>query len=207
MLCAIAVDSCLPTDLAALEAVKASLTESNLGLFNTWFGTDCCLNWYGVSCDPSTRRVVDLNLRGESEDPILSKSGQSGSIAPEICNLDSLTTLVLADWKGLCAVCLCYPAYLPARLEFDSGWIVAGEGRWRAPGLVEEAGGGGRGRWVPKEEIWVPSSRENPVTGIRQSVTGVRCPAAGDRSPVSGGRLPESEVPAKSFHVEEVGAK
>lgn len=99
------VDSCSPSDLAALKAVKASLTESHLGLFNSWTGTDCCVNWYGVSCNPATRRIVDINLRGESEDPILSKSGQSGfmsgSIAPEICNLDSLTTLVLADWKGI----------------------------------------------------------------------------------------------------------
>ncbi|CAB4268048.1 unnamed protein product [Prunus armeniaca] len=105
--CAIisSVNSCSPADLAALKAFKTGLTDSHLGLFNSWVGTDCCVNWYGVSCDPETKRVVDINLRGESEDPILTKSGQSGfmsgSISPEICKLDRLTTLIVADWKGI----------------------------------------------------------------------------------------------------------
>ena len=41
------------------------------------------------------------------------------------------------------AVCLYYLAHLPARLEFDPGWIVAGEGRF----LLACAGVDGGGRW------------------------------------------------------------
>ncbi|PON86272.1 LRR domain containing protein [Trema orientale] len=98
-----AVSSCTPSDRAALMAFKDALSEPYLGIFQSWTGTDC-VQWYGVSCD-ETGRVVDINLRGESEDPILTKAGRcgymTGSISPEICNLDRLTTFVLADWKGV----------------------------------------------------------------------------------------------------------
>ncbi|KAJ6896040.1 DNA damage-repair/toleration protein [Populus alba x Populus x berolinensis] len=97
--------SCTPSDLAALLAFKSSLKEPYLGIFNTWSGTNCCSNWYGISCDPTTGRVADINLRGESEDPIFEKAGRSGymtgSINPSICKLDRLSTLILADWKGV----------------------------------------------------------------------------------------------------------
>ncbi|URE48435.1 DNA-damage-repair toleration protein [Musa troglodytarum] len=67
---------------------------------------NCCSRWYGVSCDPTTGRVADITLRGESEDPILARAGHSGGlmsgrISPEICRLDRLTTLILADWKQI----------------------------------------------------------------------------------------------------------
>jgi hypothetical protein len=97
------VKSCPPSDRAALLAFKAALTEPNLGLFNSWSGFDCCRNWHGVSCNPTTWRVTDINLRGDSEDPIFqNKSGyMTGEISPEICKLDELTTLVVADWKSI----------------------------------------------------------------------------------------------------------
>ncbi|KAM4082501.1 hypothetical protein ACJW30_11G179300 [Castanea mollissima] len=100
------VNSCPPSDRAALLAFKAALTEPYLGIFNTWTGNDCCSSkWYGVNCDPTTNRVADINLRGESEDPIFVKSGRTGymtgSISPEICKLDRLTNLIVADWKGI----------------------------------------------------------------------------------------------------------
>ena len=100
------INSCPPSDRAALLAFKAALTESYLGIFSTWTGNDCCSSkWYGVNCDPTTNRVADINLRGESEDPIFEKSGRTGymtgSISPEICKLDRLTNLIVADWKGI----------------------------------------------------------------------------------------------------------
>lgn len=102
---AASVNSCSPSDRAALLAFKSSLQEPYLGIFNSWTGNDCCLNWYGVSCDPNTGRVADLNLRGESEDPIFEKAGRSGlmtgSISPEICKLDRLSIIVIADWKQI----------------------------------------------------------------------------------------------------------
>ncbi|XP_025614995.2 uncharacterized protein [Arachis hypogaea] len=101
----ITVNGCSPSDKASLLAFKAALSEPYLGIFKTWSGDNCCLNWYGVSCDATAGRVSDINLRGESEDPIFEKAGRSGymtgKISPEICKLDHLTTLVVADWKAI----------------------------------------------------------------------------------------------------------
>ncbi|KAE8673554.1 hypothetical protein F3Y22_tig00111779pilonHSYRG00076 [Hibiscus syriacus] len=53
------------------------------------------------------RRFTDVSLRGESEDPILQKPGHSnsgymtGSINPSVFQLDKLSTLIIADWKGI----------------------------------------------------------------------------------------------------------
>ncbi|KAF2311998.1 hypothetical protein GH714_027716 [Hevea brasiliensis] len=100
-----AVNGCPPSDRAALLAFKADLHEPYLGIFNSWTGTDCCHDWYGVSCDPETHRVADINLRGESEDPIFGKAGRSGymtgTISPSICKLERLSSLTIADWKGI----------------------------------------------------------------------------------------------------------
>ncbi|KAI3676665.1 hypothetical protein L1987_86277 [Smallanthus sonchifolius] len=99
------VTSCPPSDREALLAFKSGLTEPYLGIFKTWTGTDCCTNWYGISCDPTDGRVNDIILRGESEDKIFEKAGRSGymtgSLSPSICSLDRLTTLIVADWKGI----------------------------------------------------------------------------------------------------------
>jgi len=99
------VRSCPPSDRAALLAFKAALHEPYLGIFNSWAGTDCCHNWYGVSCDMEIKRVADINLRGESEDPIFQKAGRfgymTGSISPSICKLKRLSSLTIADWKGI----------------------------------------------------------------------------------------------------------
>ncbi|GFZ20650.1 leucine-rich repeat (LRR) family protein [Actinidia rufa] len=103
-----AANSCLPSDRAALMAFKAALHEPYLGIFNSWAGHDCCHNWYGVSCDPMTKRVADINLRGESEDPIFEKAHRSGfmtgSISPAICRLNRLSSLTIADWKGISGI-------------------------------------------------------------------------------------------------------
>ncbi|MED6143452.1 hypothetical protein PIB30_006404 [Stylosanthes scabra] len=100
-----AVTSCPPSDRAALLAFKDALTEPNLGIFHNWTGNDCCQGWYGLSCDPNTHRVTDINLRGESQDRIFQKlqltGYMTGNISPEICKLTGLSTLVLADWKGI----------------------------------------------------------------------------------------------------------
>ncbi|KAL5975982.1 hypothetical protein ACLOJK_020312 [Asimina triloba] len=97
--------SCPPSDRAALLAFKSALHEPFLNLFASWTGPNCCRGWYGVACDPTTSRVVDINLRGESEDPILQKAHRSGfmsgRISSFICRLNHLTTLILADWKNI----------------------------------------------------------------------------------------------------------
>ncbi|CAN0893083.1 DNA damage-repair/toleration protein DRT100 [Linum grandiflorum] len=63
-------------------------------------------HYFGVSSDPSTNRVVEINLHGESEDPIFTESDRTsgymtGTISHAICQLDQLTTIVIANWKGL----------------------------------------------------------------------------------------------------------
>lgn len=101
-----AVHSCPPSDRAALLKFRASLTEPhNLGIFDTWTGLDCCNKWHGVSCDSTSRRVADINLRGEAEDPIFEKAHRTGfmtgEISPAICQLSRLSSLTIADWKGI----------------------------------------------------------------------------------------------------------
>ncbi|XP_030453807.1 DNA damage-repair/toleration protein DRT100-like [Syzygium oleosum] len=99
------VDCCPPSDRAALLAFKAALHEPYLGIFNSWTGDDCCHNWYGVSCEAETRRVADINLRGESEDPIFERAKRpgymTGTISSAVCRLKRLTSLTVADWKGI----------------------------------------------------------------------------------------------------------
>ncbi|KAK1409886.1 hypothetical protein QVD17_36415 [Tagetes erecta] len=99
------VNACPPSDRAALLAFKAALHEPYLGIFKSWTGPDCCNKWYGISCDPSTKRVADINLRGESEDPIFQNAHRTGymngSISPAICKLTRLSSVIIADWKGI----------------------------------------------------------------------------------------------------------
>lgn len=99
------VRACPPSDREALLAIKSALHEPYLGIFNSWTGSDCCSGWYGVVCDPRVHRVAEINLRGESEDPIFEKAHRTGfmtgSISPAICNLDRLSSLIIADWKGV----------------------------------------------------------------------------------------------------------
>lgn len=98
-------NACYPSDRAALLAFKAALREPYLGIFNSWKGAECCRGWYGVSCDPESHRVADINLRGESEDPIFEKANRTGymtgTISPAICRLPRLSSLTIADWKGI----------------------------------------------------------------------------------------------------------
>ncbi|KAL2330841.1 hypothetical protein Fmac_018422 [Flemingia macrophylla] len=101
-----AARGCKPSDRASLLAFRKALNEPYLGLFNSWSGANCCSgSWHGISCDATTGRVTDVNLRGESEDPIFVKSGRSGymtgKLSPAICSIDTLTTLIVADWKAI----------------------------------------------------------------------------------------------------------
>ncbi|OMO68550.1 hypothetical protein CCACVL1_19907 [Corchorus capsularis] len=98
------VNSCPPSDRAALLAFKAALHEPYLGIFNSWTGTDCCHKWYGISCDNKSKKVAAINLRGESKD-LFERAGRSGfmtgHISSEICKLTRLSSIIIADWKGI----------------------------------------------------------------------------------------------------------
>ncbi|KAK1402741.1 DNA damage-repair/toleration protein DRT100 [Heracleum sosnowskyi] len=112
-----AVTSCTPSDRAALLAFKAALNEPYIGIFKSWTGSDCCRNWYGVSCDGDNARVTYINLRGESEDPIFRKANRTGymtgTISPDICQLTWLSTIIIADWKGISGFIPDCISYLP----------------------------------------------------------------------------------------------
>ncbi|KAJ1412393.1 Leucine-rich repeat [Sesbania bispinosa] len=99
------VHSCPPSDRAALLAFKEALHEPKFGIFNSWTGADCCHKWYGVSCDRETGRVADINLRGEAEEPIFERAHRTGYmtgyISPAICKLARLSSITVADWKGI----------------------------------------------------------------------------------------------------------
>ncbi|CAO2184196.1 unnamed protein product [Urochloa humidicola] len=108
----LAASACSASDRDALLSIRAALSESHLGVFSTWTGTDCCAGWYGVACDPTTTtttdsRVAELTLRGEAEDAVMAPAGRpasgimSGYISDAVCRLGRLTTLVLADWKQI----------------------------------------------------------------------------------------------------------
>ncbi|KAE8711312.1 60S ribosomal protein L31-like [Hibiscus syriacus] len=94
-----------PSDRAALLAFKAALHEPHLGIFDSWTGTDCCHNWYGIRCDAESHKVADINLRGESQDPIFERAHRTGYmtgfISPDICKLTRLSSITIADWKGI----------------------------------------------------------------------------------------------------------
>ncbi|OIW05724.1 hypothetical protein TanjilG_23510 [Lupinus angustifolius] len=103
------VESCPPSEWAALMAFKAALTEPNIGIFNSWRGTNCCYHWYGINCDPTTHRVADITLRGltiADDNPHVTTNRtatgyMNGSISPSICKLKQLSTLTISDWKGI----------------------------------------------------------------------------------------------------------
>ncbi|KAG5064804.1 hypothetical protein JHK85_005987 [Glycine max] len=82
-----------------------ALNEPYFDLFNLWTGSNYCLNWYGISCNATIDRVTDINLHGESEDPIFEKVGRfgymTGKLSPAICGIDTVTTLVVVDWKDI----------------------------------------------------------------------------------------------------------
>ncbi|KAE9593288.1 hypothetical protein Lal_00028698 [Lupinus albus] len=103
------VESCPPSEWAALMAFKAALTEPNFGIFNSWRGTNCCYHWYGINCDPTTRRVADITLGGltiADHNPHVTTNRtatgyMTGYISPSICKLKQLSTLTISEWKGI----------------------------------------------------------------------------------------------------------
>ncbi|KAL3516531.1 hypothetical protein ACH5RR_023433 [Cinchona calisaya] len=95
------VNACPLADQAVLLAFKAALNEPYLSIFSSWPGNDCCSNWYGVSCDPTTGRVADIVLRGELRTPFLKKpTGQAIFGEIPACISSSLPILRIFDLVG-----------------------------------------------------------------------------------------------------------
>ncbi|CAG7911382.1 hypothetical protein BRARA_J02134 [Brassica rapa] len=102
------VQACLPSERAALLEFRSKLNEPYIGVFKTWKGQDCCNGWYGVSCDPKSRRVSGITLRGVSEEPIFQRAKRkgfmTGTISPALCKLTHLSGVTITDWEGISGV-------------------------------------------------------------------------------------------------------
>ncbi|KAL6568254.1 hypothetical protein OROHE_003938 [Orobanche hederae] len=77
-----------PPDRLALLDLKAKITEDPLQIMKSWNVSTHFCSWVGVTCDPSTKRVLILNL---------STRMLAGSIPPSIGNLTHLTKINLED--------------------------------------------------------------------------------------------------------------
>ncbi|KAF8007489.1 hypothetical protein BT93_K1493 [Corymbia citriodora subsp. variegata] len=84
-----------PADLAALLAVKNSLTDlPGAAFFSTWdfASPDPCSSFAGLTCSPSGRvSVLSLGAGGLSGSP-----GLAGSLSPSLALLTDLTQLILS---------------------------------------------------------------------------------------------------------------
>ncbi|KAK7312426.1 hypothetical protein VNO77_36270 [Canavalia gladiata] len=127
------VGSCPSSEWAALMAFKATLNEPYLGIFHSWRGTNCCYHWYGISCDPTTRRVAEITLRGltVADDHRNGKAYMSGHISSSICNLTQLSSITISDWKGISGIiprCITTLRFL--QILDLSGNLISGKMPW-----------------------------------------------------------------------------
>ncbi|XP_059458364.1 putative receptor-like protein kinase At3g47110 [Corylus avellana] len=76
------------SDHLALLDFKNRISEDPLQIMNLWNDSAHFCNWFGVTCSPSTKRVMVLNLQAQR---------LSGSITPSIGNLTYLTGINLKN--------------------------------------------------------------------------------------------------------------
>jgi hypothetical protein len=76
------------TDRLALLDFKKRISEDPLQIMSSWNDSTHFCNWFGVTCSPSSKRVVVLNLEAQRLD---------GSIAPSMGNLTYLTGINLGN--------------------------------------------------------------------------------------------------------------
>ncbi|WVZ71317.1 hypothetical protein U9M48_019913 [Paspalum notatum var. saurae] len=82
--------ACHPGDKEALLALSAAL--GNPYVVASWTPDDPCCEWYGVGCDHSTGRVIDL------------AAAISGPIPPAIGKLPNLSILIIS-WTAVSGPC------------------------------------------------------------------------------------------------------
>ncbi|KAI5325545.1 hypothetical protein L3X38_034619 [Prunus dulcis] len=76
------------TDRLALQDLKKRITQDPFHVLSSWNDSIHFCNWVGVTCNPSTKRVLILNL---------SSHKLAGSIPPSIGNLTHLTGINLRN--------------------------------------------------------------------------------------------------------------
>ncbi|XP_030925484.1 probable LRR receptor-like serine/threonine-protein kinase At3g47570 isoform X1 [Quercus lobata] len=76
------------TDHLALLDFKNRITKDPLQIMSSWNGSTHFCNWLGVTCSPSSKRVMVLNLTAKK---------LTGSIPPSIGNLTYLTRISLGN--------------------------------------------------------------------------------------------------------------
>jgi Leucine-rich repeat (LRR) protein len=76
------------SDGLALLDFKSRISEDPLQILSSWNGSIHYCNWFGVTCSPSSKRVMVLNLEAQR---------LVGSIAPSVGNLTYLTGINLKN--------------------------------------------------------------------------------------------------------------
>jgi len=76
------------SDRMALLDIKSRISEDPLQIMSSWNDSTHFCNWFGVTCSPTSKRVVVLNLKAQR---------LGGSIAPSTGNLTYLTGINLGN--------------------------------------------------------------------------------------------------------------
>lgn len=95
------VESCNPIDEEALLEFRRGIEYESSGRLSTWIPmTDCCASWYGVECDVSKGRVIEVSPFRDSDIMDIGKSiFVNGTISPFLGNLTYLRVLSLYHFQ------------------------------------------------------------------------------------------------------------
>jgi hypothetical protein len=76
------------SDRLALLDFKNRISEDPLQIMSSWNDSTHFCNWFGVTCNPSTKRVIILNLQAQR---------LAGTLTPSMGNLTYLTGIILGN--------------------------------------------------------------------------------------------------------------
>lgn len=90
---------CAEGDREALLSFKSKITKDTTGILSSWTGKDCCNgDWEGVECNPTTGRVISLQLQGPVKDDSIF---MVGTLSPSLDNLRFLEAMVISGMKHI----------------------------------------------------------------------------------------------------------
>ncbi|XP_059451248.1 probable LRR receptor-like serine/threonine-protein kinase At3g47570 [Corylus avellana] len=80
--------SAIESDRLTLLDLKKRISEDPLQIMSSWNDSTHFCNWFGVTCNPSTKRVIILNLQAQR---------LAGTLTPSMGNLTYLTGIILGN--------------------------------------------------------------------------------------------------------------
>ncbi|KAF8412585.1 hypothetical protein HHK36_000554 [Tetracentron sinense] len=92
--------ACSETDRAALLSFKARILKDTTDILSSWTGKDCCGgDWEGIECNPTTGRVIGLQLQRppERDNGLYMK----GTLSPSLASLQFLEVLIISGMKQI----------------------------------------------------------------------------------------------------------